>query len=174
LGRRSRQARKPSAARPATPPPPAAPPPDRYARSRAKNDEVRASLEPLGENERPGAVTVGAIVCALLGLANVVLFAAGVEVRGTKPSLLGVGAFTILMLACGYGMLRARYWAVLGFEALLGVTIVVAALSLAVASNASALVLCLAIIGLGGWLFWKLVRAMARIQMPERPSANRR
>ena len=23
-----------------------------------------------------------------------------------------------------------------------------------------------AIIGLGGWLFWKLIRAMARIQMP--------
>ena len=26
-------------------------------------------------------------------------------------------------------------------------------------------------IGLSGWLFWKLIRAMARIQMPERPAA---
>jgi hypothetical protein len=142
--------------------------PDRYARSRAKNDELRAGLEPLAPGARPAAVTVGAVICALLGLANVVLYAAGTEVRGTKPGLLGVAAFTVLMGACAYGMLRARYWAVLGFEALLGVTIVVAALSLAVASNVSALVLCLAIVGLGGWLFWKLVRAMARIQMPER------
>jgi hypothetical protein len=163
LGRRSR-ARKPSAARP----PAAPPPPDRYARSRARNDAIREDLEPLGQGERPGAVTVGAVVCALLGVANIALFAGGVEVRGAKPSVTGVAAFTVLMLACGYGMLRARYWAVLGFEALLGVTIVIAALSLAVASNVSALLLCLAIVGLGGWLFWKLVRAMARIQMPER------
>jgi hypothetical protein len=169
LGRRSR-ARKPSAARPpaAATPPAAPPPPDRYARSRARNDAIREDLEPLDQGERPGAVTVGAVVCALLGLANIALFAGGVKVHGTKPSVTGVAAFTVLMLACGYGMLRARYWAVLGFEALLGVTIVIAALSLAVASNVSALLLCLAIVGLGGWLFWKLVRAMARIQMPER------
>jgi hypothetical protein len=168
LGRRSR-ARKPSAARPRAATPPAAPPaPDRYARSRARDEAIREGLEPLGQDERPGAVTVGAIVCALLGLANIALFAGGVKVHGTKPSVTGVAAFTVLMLACGYGMLRARYWAVLGFEALLGVTIVIAALSLAVASNVSALLLCVAIVGLGGWLFWKLVRAMARIQMPER------
>jgi uncharacterized iron-regulated membrane protein len=37
-----------------------------------------------------------------------------------------------------------------------------------VASNVAAAVFCLAIIGLGGWLFWKLVRALARLQMPER------
>jgi len=146
--------------------------PDRYARSRAKDEAVRRSLVPLEEGERPGAVTVGAVVCGALGVANVALFAAGVDVKGTKPSLVGVLAFMVLMVACAYGMLRARYWAVLGFEALLGVTIVIAGLSLIVASNITALVLCLAIIGLGGWLFWKLVKAMARIQMPERPRAR--
>jgi cation transport ATPase len=142
--------------------------PDRYAGSRAKDEAVRQSLEPVAPGDRPTAVAVGAVVCAVLGIANVALFAGGVEVRGTKPSLVGVLAFTALMITCGYGMWRSRYWAVLGFEALLGVTLVVAGLSLAVASNVSALVLCLAILGLGGWLFWKLVRAMARIQMPER------
>jgi hypothetical protein len=57
---------------------------------------------------------------------------------------------------------------VLGFEALLGITVAIAALSLLVASNLAAVALCLVIIGLGGWLFWKLVRVMARLQAPER------
>ena len=72
------------------------------------------------------------------------------------------------MLAIAVGMLRGGYWFVLGFEALLGVTVIVAALSLMVASNALALALCLGIVGLGGWLFWKLVRVMARMQAPLR------
>jgi hypothetical protein len=66
-------------------------------------------------------------------------------------------------------MWTVRYWAVLGFEALLGFQIAVAALSLLVASNWWAALLCVAVIGLAGWLFWKLIRAMARIQMPDRP-----
>jgi hypothetical protein len=31
--------------------------------------------------------------------------------------------------------------------------------------------LIVVLIGLLGWLFWKLIRALARIQMPERPGA---
>jgi hypothetical protein len=31
---------------------------------------------------------------------------------------------------------------------------------------------CLGTIAGAGWLFWKLIRTMARIQMPERPSAR--
>jgi hypothetical protein len=142
-----------------------------YARSRARDEEIRAGLEPLPPGERPGAVTVAAVVAAAIAIANVVLYAVGVDVRGTRPSVSGVVVFAVLMAAAAWGMWRARYWAVLGFEALLGVTIVIAALSLAVASNAAAVVLCLGIMGLGGWLFWKLVRAMARIQMPERRPA---
>jgi aspartokinase-like uncharacterized kinase len=48
------------------------------------------------------------------------------------------------------------------------VTIIIAALSLAVASNLTAVALCLVIVVPGGWLFWKLVRVLARLQMPER------
>jgi hypothetical protein len=42
-------------------------------------------------------------------------------------------------------------------------------LSVLVASNAVAVLLCLAIIGIAGPLFWFLVRVMARIQLPGRP-----
>jgi len=141
---------------------------DRYARGRAKDAAVRAQLEPLAEGERPAAVTVAAITALVLAVANVGAYAAGARVRGDSNSIVGILLFAGLMLTAAWGMWRAKYWAVLGFEALLGVTIGVAALSLTVASNVEALVLCAAIIAGAGFLFYKLIRAMARIQMPER------
>jgi hypothetical protein len=172
LGRRSRKrSAAPGAPRPEAEEP-AAGISRGYARGRERDDAIRASLEPLGPGDRPGAVTVAAVVAACLGVANIVLFAAGVDVRGAKPGAGGVILFALLMFAAAYGMWRARYWAVLGFQALLGITILVAALSLAVASNVAAFALCLAIAGLGGWLFFKLIRAMARIQMPRRETSR--
>jgi hypothetical protein len=111
---------------------------------------------------------VGAVIAALIAVGNVVAYAAGLKIRGHAAGLGGILVLGALMVACAYGMWRARYWAVLGFEALLALTIVYAALSLAVARSLKGAVICLAIIGPGGYLFWKLVRAMARIQMPER------
>jgi len=138
------------------------------ARGRERDEQIRAGLVPLAPGEHPAALVVAATVAFALGAANVVLFALGVEIEGTTPGAAGVAAFAILMLAIAVGMLRGGYWFVLGFEALLGVTVIVAALSLMVASNALALALCLGIVGLGGWLFWKLVRVMARMQAPLR------
>jgi hypothetical protein len=139
-----------------------------YARGRERDEQIRANLEPLAAGERPTAVTVSAVVAGLIGVTNVVFYLAGVDVQGKRPSVAGVLVFAAIMFAMAAGLARARYWAVLGFQALLGITIIIAALSLLVASNAAALLLCVAIAGLGGWLFWKLVRAMARIQMPSR------
>jgi hypothetical protein len=143
------------------------------ARSEARNAEARAKLDPLEPGERPAAVTVAAFVAVGLAVTNVALWAAGVDVRGQRTTAVGVAAFAVLMLAAALGLWRARYWAVLGFEALLGVSIVIAALSLVVASNLAAVLLCVGIIALATPLFWKLVRAMARIQMPDRRPARR-
>lgn len=158
MGRRSRKRRDPDALRRG------------YARSEARNEEIRRSLEPLAPGERPRAVTVAAVVAALLAATNLALMFAGLEVDGERPAAGGTIVFAALMLAAAYGMWRAKYWAVLGFQALLALTIVIAATALLVASNVAAVALCLAIVGLGGWLFWKLVRALARLQMPERRS----
>ena len=62
------------------------------------------------------------------------------------------------------GMYLRRYWAVLGFEALLAFQVIVSSLALVVASTLLAAAVCLLTIGLGGWLFWKLIRVMGRIQ----------
>lgn len=137
-------------------------------RGEAAEAAARAELEPLQPGERPGALVAGVAVASALAIANVALYAAGVDVRGKAPSAGGAIGFAVLMLAAAWGMWNLKYWAVLGFQALLAVTIVIAALSLAVASNLIAVALCLVIIVPGSWLFWKLVRVLARLQMPER------
>jgi hypothetical protein len=139
-----------------------------YARTELKNAEVRARLRPLDDGERPAALAVSSVLAAVLAVGNLGAYAAGLEVQGRKPGAVGVILFAALMAGAAWGMWHRRYWAVLGFEALLGITVAIAALSILVASNLAAVALCLVIIGLGGWLFWKLVRVMARLQAPER------
>ena len=167
MGKRSRKRRTEPA--PAVAPRPA----PRPSRSEARNEAVRAQLEPLDAGERPTAVTVGAAIASVLAIGNVVLYIAGVKVSGQKPTVQGIAGPTVIMAVCGYGMWRAKYWAVLGMEALLGLVIIIFALLLATAENLQAVLVSVAVIGLSGWLFWKLVRAMARIQMPKRPEPRR-
>jgi hypothetical protein len=139
-----------------------------YARSRERDEAVRASLEPLRPGERPRAVTVAAVVAVLLAISNFAFWAAGWDVTGKDPQPGGVLIFCAILLVAAVGMWQVRYWAVLGFQVLLGITLVYAGLSLLFVSNAWAAVLALAILVSAGALFWFLVRAMARIQMPER------
>ena len=138
-----------------------------YARAEARNEQVRQDLEPLAPGERPGAVTVAAIVAFVLGVANTVAIVLGETIGGDEVTIAGVGLSAVLFV-CAIFMWQARYWAVLGFQALLALTVMIAGLSLTVASNAIAVLGSLAIVLLGGWLFWKLVRALARLQMPAR------
>jgi hypothetical protein len=138
-----------------------------YARGRARDEEARAKLQPLAPGERPLAVGLAAILAALLGLSNLVLVLAGYEVEG-GGSTAGALIFAAIMAAAAIGLWRCRYWAVLGFEALLGIAILFSALSLMVASNLAAVLLCVAIIAVASPLFWFLIRAMARIQLPAR------
>jgi hypothetical protein len=122
------------------------------------------ALEPLGEHERPRALLLAVAACALL--------AAGVLVGGLTVhdlsrhggSLPGAAFLAAILASLAQGMYRRRYWAVLGFEALLAFQILVTSLALVVASTIAAAAVCLLSILLGGFLFWKLIRVMARIQ----------
>lgn len=175
MGKRSRKRRDGGSPAAATRAPAArpAPAPTRPSRSEAKNAAVRAQLEPLEPGERPRAVTVGAVVTLLTGIANLIAYIAGGEIGGKRPAALGILAFTGLMLAMAYGLWKARYWAVLGLEALLGLLIVILSLFLLRAENVKSALIALAIITPAGALFWFNVRAMARIQMPQRPQPRR-
>jgi hypothetical protein len=93
---------------------------------------------------------------------------AGLDVEGEEPSAIGVLAFCAVMFLAAVGLWQRRYWAVLGFEALLGIIVVFFSLFLLRASNVLAVVVCVPIICGAAWLFWKLVRVMGRLQAPQR------
>jgi hypothetical protein len=137
-------------------------------RAELRNAEARAKLVPLTEGERPTAVTVAAVIAAALVVANLALALAGYKIQGHKSSVPGAVVFTALLGAMAWGLWRARYWAVLVMEALLGITMMLFALALPFASNVRAVVVSLAVLIPSAFLFWFLIRAMARIQMPER------
>jgi hypothetical protein len=139
-----------------------------YARARERDDAARAALVPLAPGERPRAVTVSALLAAVIALANIVLILAGQEVDGERPVVGGL-VFSGVMAVAAIGMWQVRYWAVLGFQVLLGVSLVFALLGLLRASNLAAVLTGLAVLAVAGPLFWLLIRAMARIQMPRRP-----
>jgi hypothetical protein len=153
------------------------PAPRGYARGRAKDEAARAALKPLAPGERPTAVTVGAIAALVIAAANVIAMIAGWNSLGGDTDEGRAVAFTFLwsaiLLLVAWGMWRNRYWAVLGMQTLLGITLVLAALSLISVESAGAAVILLLILAAAGTLFWFMVKAMARIQMPERPTRAR-
>jgi hypothetical protein len=148
-----------------------------YAASRRRDEEARAALQPLRPGQRPTAVTVAAVVAALLALANVIAvifgYNASEDTLSPGSELTGSLIVTGLLSLMAWGMWRARYWAVLGMQTLLALTLIAAALGLVTAENAAAMLVLVAIIVGAGTLFWFMVKAMARIQMPERPSRAR-
>ena len=74
-----------------------------------------------------------------------------------------------LMLVCAAGMWQKRYWAVLGFQAILAIVVLIFSLLLIRASNLLGFAVGLVVVGGGGFLFFKLVRVLSRIQMPRYP-----
>lgn len=148
------------------------------ARIEAKNRAAREQLEPLAEDERPGVVTAAAVISGALALGTVLAYALGLEVGEfddfgnqtgeSRPGIFPTVVSTAILGAMAYGLWRARYWAVLGFQTLLVLVIVVAALGLAQVTELWRALAFVAVLAVAGFLFYRMVKAMARIQMPER------
>jgi hypothetical protein len=140
-----------------------------------RNVEARAKLEPLEAGERPRAVTVAAVVSTVLAIAfsvQAVLSVAGVSAGGaaTRPAPLVI--FSLVLWAMAVGLWRVRYWAVLGFQTVLLLMMLASAFGLVLVSSfLQAIGTTLLLLG-AGTLFYFMIRAMARIQMPEPPGAD--
>jgi hypothetical protein len=167
-GRRS----KPSGAAVATAPrQPAAPKPARRSRSEERDAAVRVSLRPLAPGERPWAVKIGALLALMVGAGDLVdvILGGRITFGRSHAGVGGVILFSVMMLVCAVGMWRMRYWAVLGFQAILAIVILIFSLLLIRASSLLGFAVAIVIVGGGGFLFYKLVRALSRIQMPKYP-----
>lgn len=143
---------------------------DRYrARTEERNAAARATLTPLAPGERPWPILAGVALTALAAAGNLIAYLAGAKIGGKHPSAGGIVVFSVVMLACAVGMWRLWYQAVLAFMVLLAIIVVLFSLFLIEASNLLGFVVPPVFIVGGGYLFWKLVRVLGRIQAPQRP-----
>ena len=140
------------------------------SRSELRNQAARAELAPLAPGERPAPLLVAVAVAGLLGGGNAIAYAAGAKISGHHPGV-GVLSFSAVMALLAGGMWARRYLAVLAFEALLAIAVTLFTLFLVEASNVEGLLVALAVIVGGGWLFWKLVRVMGRLAAPRQSSS---
>jgi hypothetical protein len=110
-------------------------------------------------------------VAVLIAVGNIVQAALGADVKvgGSRSSVPGSLLFSVIMLVCAGGMWQLRYWAALGFQALLGIIILAFVFVAVTANDLLRLLVAVAIIFAGGTLFWKLVRVLSRLQMPKFP-----
>ncbi len=135
------------------------------SRGEARDELLRAELEPLAPGERPTPLLIATGAAAVLAVAVLVGATTQHDLSAHGGSLAG-GFFLAGVLAfLAGGMYNRRYWAVLSFEALIAFQIIVSCLALTVVSSLLVALVLLVVVGLGGWLFWKLVRVMGRIQV---------
>jgi hypothetical protein len=140
-----------------------------YARAEERNREAREALEPLDQGQRPLVVTIGAVVSALVAASIVAGYLMGAEVDGERARLGQIVVPALLMGVMAWGMWRARYWAVLGFQMILVFLIFSAVFGLAAqAASAAQIAATLGLLAVSGSFFYFMVKAMARIQMPTR------
>jgi hypothetical protein len=139
------------------------------ARYEERNRAARQTLEPLPEGERPAVVTVAAVISMTIALLSIAGFALWDVLRDDpRPNGVGAVSFAILVGAMAYGLWRTRYWAVLGFQAALVLVILAATLQMISALTVGLLIGNLVIVAIAGTLFYFMIKAMARIQLPER------
>lgn len=138
----------------------------RRLRGAERDALLRARLTPLAPGERPAALVIASVVAAVLAAAVLVGGLTVHDLRRHGGSLPGALLLSGVLGSLAVGMARRRHWAVLGFEALLAFQAVAATIALVLASTLVAALACVVSIALAGWLFWKLVRVMARLQVP--------
>lgn len=142
------------------------------SRTEERDAAARAQLTPYAPGERPWPIVASAVIAFALGTLTLCLYLAHVKVGGQQPAVSVVIVYTGLMFACAAGTWRMRYWAVLAFQTLLAIGILGFALALIRVTSVPWLLVCVSVIVIAGFLFWKLVRVLGRLQQPEHPEAH--
>jgi hypothetical protein len=169
LGQRSRK--RGQRQKPATAERPPAGEAGRRPTSEERNAAVRATLQPYTPGERPWVIKVGSLLAFLTGAVQLGLYVGGVKlhVADTRPAAGSTIVFAGLMFACATGMWMMRYWAVLGFMALMALLLLFFSFALIKASSLLGFAIAIAGVCITGLLFFKLVRVLSRLQLPQYP-----
>jgi len=143
--------------------------------SEEKDAEVRAQLKPFAPGERPAAAALASTIVAGIALANLILLAMGYQPRyawrDTTHQAIQLG-FGIGALIIAFYVWRLKAWALLLLEAILALTALFSFAGLVLAGSVlSALIAVLMMAG-SGTLFYKLIRVLARAQIPTAPSSE--
>lgn len=134
-----------------------------------RNAAARATLRPFEPGERPGPAAFAAMLIVAIGLANLLLLAIGYQpresLRNTEAQIAQVG-FSLGMVLLGTQVWRLRAWALLITQALLAVGSLFAFAALVLSPSVANAIGSVIVLAVTGTLFWKLVRVLARAQMP--------
>jgi amino acid transporter len=143
-----------------------------YARAEERNREAREALHPLYEGERPTVVTIGAAFSALIAVifwvSTAIAIFSDATVQGKQPHPLQLALIAAVLTAMAWGMWKARYWAVLGFQMLLVIFLLAGVAGLVSATTVPQVIGTVLLVGICLAFFIFMVKAMARIQMPHR------
>ncbi len=147
-----------------------------YGRAEEKNQAARDALKPLSPGERPGAVTIGAILSSVIAVtlwvSCAVAVLTGAKVNGESVNVTQWAFLAAIVTLMAWGMWRIRYWAVLGFQMALVLLVIAGVLGLVMATSLVQILSTAIMVIALSVLFWFMVKAMARVQMPQRPSGR--
>ncbi|MDQ8044670.1 MAG: thiamine phosphate synthase, partial [Patulibacter sp.] len=141
----------------------------RRASAEERNEAVRSELRPFAPGERPAPAAIASFLIAAIGLVNLLLLAIGYEPREslrTTDATVAQIVFGIAALGLSVGVWRLKAWALLITEALLGITALTTFGGLILANSFHAAIALVVAMLVAGWLFYRLVRVLARAQSP--------
>jgi hypothetical protein len=84
-----------------------------------------------------------------------------------RPNVAQLALTGLITTGLAWGLWKARYWAALGFQVLLLLLLIAGVAGLVLAGTLAQAVTTFLLLVLLGAMFWFMVKAMARIQMPE-------
>ncbi len=141
-----------------------------------RNAAIRAEIKPFAPGERPAPAAIAAILVAAVALTNLLMLAIGYQPREALRTDTGTAAqatFGVAATILAVFVWRLKAWALLVLQAMLAVSALALFASLLYVQRVSGAVLTLVALGIVGWLFWKLVRVLARAQAPaSRPDTS--
>lgn len=150
---------------------------DRAGRTKSEeaNAAARAQLKPFAPGERPAPAAIAAILLAGVALTNLLMLLIGYQPRyalQTDEAKIAQGLFGVAGLGLAVAVWFLKPFALLILQALLILTTVLGFFGLLTSGTLAESLLTGGVTLVCAWLFYRLIRVLARAQTPARASAS--